>query len=147
MTAAAIWIAASCAWAMAAPPQSFRAAQLIVTAPWSRPTPPGASVGVMYLAIRNEGSKPDRLLGATTPIAAEATMHETRDAGGVMEMRAVGAVDLPPGKTVRLEPSGLHLMLTGLRRPLRAGMRFPVRLRFARAGSLTVLVVVRADEP
>lgn len=144
--AAVIWVAAPFASAAAAPPQSLRAAHLIVTAPWSRPTPPGASVGVVYLAIRNSGSISDRLVGAATPIAAEATIHETREVGGVMEMRAVDAVDIAPGKTVRLEPSGLHLMLTGLKRPLRPGMRFPVRLRFERAGKLTVMVLVRAEQ-
>ncbi len=147
LLAAAILLAAPFACARAAPAQSFRAAHLVVTAPWSRATPPGAAVAVLYLAIRNLGSTPDRLLSVATPIAGEAMVHETLDIGGVMEMRAVGAVDIAPGKTVRLRPSGLHVMLTGLKRPLRAGMRFPATLKFAHAGTLTVIVRVRAAQP
>ena len=145
MLALVIWASVSCA--RAAPAQEFRAAQLIVTAPWSRPTPPGATVGVLYLTMHNSGRAPERLLSVATPIAGEAAIHATLAVGGVMEMRAAGAVDIPPGKTVRLQPAGLHVMLTGLKRPLRAGMRFPATLKFARAGTLTVMVLVRAGQP
>ena len=47
------------------------------------------------------------------------------------------------GQELRFEPNGMHLMLTGLRRPLFAGESFELKLVFERAGTLKVKVVVR----
>ncbi len=124
--------------------QDFTAAHLIIAGNWSRPTPPGAAVGVAYLTIMNTGALPDRLIGASTPISAQAQLHATRDVGGTMQMRRVSVLLLPPGKTVLIAPGGLHIMLLGLKKPLIGGTRFPLTLRFEHAGSLTVEITVRA---
>jgi hypothetical protein len=38
-----------------------------------------------------------------------------------MKMRQVDAIDLPAGQTVELKPGGYHLMLMGLKAPLKDG--------------------------
>jgi hypothetical protein len=45
---------------------------------------------------------------------------------------------------VALAPGGLHVMLIGLTRPLAAGERVPLTLRFERAGAVTVEAEVQA---
>lgn len=122
----------------------FRAGNLLVTEVWSRPTPPVAAAGAVYMSILNTGRKPDRLLGLSTPIAHKAEIHESRLVQGVEEMRPVDSVECPPGIAVKIEPGGLHVMLLGLTRPLAAGTQFPLSLRFRDAGILTVQVSVRA---
>jgi copper(I)-binding protein len=62
-------------------------------------------------------------------------------------MRQVQAIELPAGKTVELKPGGLHIMLVGLKAPLKAGDRFPMKLTFAKAGEVTVDVMVQAAGP
>ena len=42
---------------------------LKISAPWTRATPKGASVGGGYMTITNTGTAPDRLIGGTTDIA------------------------------------------------------------------------------
>ena len=64
--------------------------------------------------------------------------------GDVMRMREVNAIDLPAGKTVELKPGGLHIMLVGLKAPLKAGERFAMKLRFEKAGEVTIDVPVEA---
>lgn len=64
-----------------------------------------------------------------------------------MKMRHVDAVDIPPGESVRLEPGGLHLMLTGVDPPLEAGESICVTLVFERAGELVLSVPVRGLPP
>jgi copper(I)-binding protein len=59
-----------------------------------------------------------------------------------MSMAAVPDLALPPGETVTLAPGRLHLMLFGVRQPLNPGNRFPLTLRFERAGTAQVQVVV-----
>lgn len=65
--------------------------------------------------------------------------------GGVMRMRKLDGVDLPSGGTIALAPGGLHMMLFGLKAPLRAGTSFPLELRFEKAGQILVQVNVEAN--
>lgn len=108
---------------------------------WARATPPHADSAAVYLTITDPGPA-DRLLAATTPVAADAHLHESRSVDGVMQMRSVDRLDIATGGSVTLAPGGLHLMLTGLRQPLHEGEHFPVTLRFEKAGAVTVQVNV-----
>ena len=61
-----------------------------------------------------------------------------------MRMRAIDGIALPPGTEVRLRHGGEHhLMLLGLKQPLLVGDRFPLTLRFERAGEREVMVWVQ----
>jgi hypothetical protein len=111
---------------------------------WARPT--AVKVGVVYMRMTG-GAADVRLTAAETPVAARVEIHESRMDGGMMEMRAVGQVDIPAGRVVEFRTGGLHLMLIGLERPLAEGMRFPVVLRFGTAGARTVEVEVRRRAP
>ena len=116
-----------------------RLGPLTITDAWARPTPPGAPTGAGYLTIRNAGPAPDRFLGGSSPICRSLELHRMSNEGGIMRMRAVAeGVAVPPGGEVRLAPGGLHIMMIGLRRPLAPGDRFPVRLRFQRAGAIEI---------
>jgi copper(I)-binding protein len=109
---------------------------------WARATPGGAKTGVMYLSVTNTGTAPDKLVSASTPVAAKAELHETKSTNGVMQMRPVSALTIAPGKTVVLQPDGYHLMLTGLKQPLKEGERVPLTLVFEHAGKRQVTAEV-----
>ena len=81
---------------------------------------------------------PDRVVSASSPVAERVELHETIRDGDVMRMREVEAIELPAGQTVELKPGGLHLMLMGLKAPLKAGETVPVTLKFEKAGDVTV---------
>jgi periplasmic copper chaperone A len=119
-----------------------RLGNLIITEARARPTPPGISVGAVYFSITNAGSKADRLLSVSTPVAGRVELHESRNMHGVVEMREMTSVECPPGATVRATPGGLHVMLLGLAAPLAAGTEFNVSLQFRDAGVLTLKVSV-----
>jgi copper(I)-binding protein len=90
-----------------------------------------------YVTVRNDGAEPDRLLAARSPLAERTALHMSLVEGGVMRMRPVDVLDIPPGETVAMAPGGaLHLMLEGLRQPLREGESAPLTLRFERAGEV-----------
>ena len=107
---------------------------------WARATPGKAEIGAAYLTI--ETTAPDRLTGASTPVAGKAELHEMTMQGGVMKMRALAGIDLPAGHAVVLKPGGIHIMLTGLKQPLRAGESFPLTLDFEKAGRREVTVMI-----
>jgi len=81
-----------------------------------------------------------RLVGVTTPAAGLAEVHEMKMEGDVMRMRPVaGGLDLPPRQPVELKPSGYHVMLTDLKKPLAVGDTVPLELAFVdRAGRKAV---------
>ncbi len=109
---------------------------------WARATPPGAKTGAVYLTLANKGAADDRLVGAATPIASMAGLHtETMD-NGVMKMRPIASVDIGPGGKAELKPSGIHIMLMGLKHPLKRGQHFALTLKFEHAPPLTVQVQI-----
>ena len=114
---------------------------------WCPPTPPGAPTAAGYLTIANVGRTPDRLTGAASPAAAQVQLHAMTTRGGIMRMRAMTeGLEVAPGQTRTVQPGGeAHLMLIGLRRPLKAGERVPVTLDFAHAGVVRVAFAVHAQ--
>jgi copper(I)-binding protein len=124
----------------------YRAGDMIVAHPWSRPTPPVATVGAVYFTITNLGSKADRLMAISSPVAGKVQMHESRNVQGTVQMRAVTSIECLPGQTVKSEPGGLHVMLLDLTHPLAAGVQFPLLMRFRDAGTVTVIVQVGSPE-
>jgi periplasmic copper chaperone A len=112
---------------------------------WSRPTPPGSEVGVAYFTIRNPG-KSDRLLRVSSPVAKIAELHVSSMKDGVMRMRSLNSVEIESGTPLSFEPNGRHVMLMGLRQPLREGEAFPLVLTFANAGPVEISVRVRGAD-
>ncbi len=119
-----------------------KAGDIAVLDAWSRATP--ARAGGAFLTIRNDGATADRLTGVSSDAAPMAGIHESKEEGGVMQMRPVDGIDVPAHGTVALKPGGYHIMLMGLTKPLKPGETFPVTLTFAHAGKVTVNVAVKA---
>ncbi|HEX4192182.1 MAG TPA: copper chaperone PCu(A)C [Stellaceae bacterium] len=110
---------------------------------WARATPGAAKTAAIYLTVTNTGTTPDTLEGAaSTPAAEHADLHEEKMANGVMEMRPVKSLTIAPGKSVTLEPNGYHIMLTGLKAPLKEGQSVKLTLTFEHAGTQQVTASV-----
>ncbi len=125
-----------------------RAAETIqITDAKARPTPPGATSGVVYLTVMNHGAADDTLTSVATSVADAASMHRTVNDSGIMKMEPVGSLPVKAGGTLSFAPGGLHIMLTGLKRPLKPGDDFPITLNFATAGPVTTTVAVGAIGP
>jgi copper(I)-binding protein len=115
---------------------------LRIESPWARASIGAAKAGAAYLTIVNHGEVVDRLIGTATPVAKHAALHTHLMEQGVMKMRPLEAVEVAPGEPTVLKPGGLHIMLMGLRQPLREGETFPLVLTFQRAGTIEVEVMV-----
>lgn len=138
-TLAALWAAPTAA-------HGYRVGDVRIQHPFATPTPPGATQGAAYFVhIENRSKESDRLVRATTAIAERVEFHATEvDAAQVARMRALDAVELPAGSTLQMKPgTGTHLMLIGLKQPLKAGQSFRITLHFERAGQVEVRVDVQ----
>jgi periplasmic copper chaperone A len=132
--------------AQAAAAQPATAGGLTVEQAWARPTVPGQSAGGGFLTIHNPGAA-DRLLGIEAGVSGMVELHTMAMQGDVMQMRRVGAINVPAGRSVQLKPGGLHVMFMGLKAPLKQGDTFPLKLKFERAGEVTVPMTVRVHPP
>jgi copper(I)-binding protein len=135
-----IALAATLLWSSAAPAHEYEIGKILIAHPWSRPTAPGISMGVAYFSLQNRGSTEDVLLSASTPVALRVEIHQTTINEGMARMRPLAQVTLPPGKTVKVEPGGIHLMLVGLKQALESGKQVQLTLQFRDAGSITVML-------
>ena len=141
LVAAACTLAAPC-WAQA---HEFKLGAIKIGHPYARATAPGQPAGGGFLKLENGGGA-DRLVSARAAVSNAVELHTMSMDGDVMRMRQVDGIDLPAGKTVELKPGGLHIMFTGLKAPLKAGDKFPLTLKFEKAGEVTVDVVVEAPK-
>jgi copper(I)-binding protein len=116
-------------------------AQLQIEKPWARATVPGAKVGGGYMTIRNAGAA-DKLVSASSPVAARVELHVHINDNGVMKMREVPGYDVPAKGSFELKPGGAHLMFMDLKRPLKEGEKLPVKLKFEKAGEVNAEFLV-----
>ncbi len=99
--------------------------------------------GAVYVTVRNVTSEPDTLVATASDVATTVELHETRAEGGVMRMRPLETLDVPPGAAIEMKPGGYHLMLLGLTRDLKPGDTVALTLTFKKAGRLSVEAPVR----
>lgn len=133
-----------CIAVSAAQAHSFKLGEIAIDHPYARATAAGQAAGGGYLKLENKGAD-DKLLSASADVAASVELHSMSMEGDVMRMRQVDNIALPKGKTVELKPGGLHIMFMGLKAPLKNGDKFPLKLKFEKAGEVTVTVNVEAS--
>ncbi|WP_332816155.1 copper chaperone PCu(A)C [Ramlibacter sp.] len=109
------------AWAQAAAP-------VTVLAPWARASVQGQRASGAFMTL--VAQEPLTLVGAASPVAGLAEVHEMKMEGDVMRMRPVAELKLEPNRPVQLKPGGHHLMLQELKAPLAANTRIPLTLSF-----------------
>lgn len=117
------------------------AADIRVSNAWARPTI-GQAPGAVYLTISNKGEAPDRLTGAVTDHSAMAMVHQNEVVDGVAKMRMAGEINIPAHEQIEMRPGGTHIMLEGLKAPLRTGDDFDLVLKFRNSPDQTVKVTV-----
>jgi VCBS repeat-containing protein len=101
-------------------------AQTTVSDAWIRGTVAQQKATGMFAKLTSATG--GKLVGASSPAAGAVEVHEMKMDGDRMTMAAVPALDLPAGKAVELKPGGYHIMLLGLKQPLKAGEKVAVTL-------------------
>jgi copper(I)-binding protein len=128
-----------------APAKDYDIGSIHITQPWARATPKGASSAAAYMTVTNNASAPDRVSCVASDASGECQIHNMTMEGGVMKMRPVeGGLEIKPGETVTLKPSGFHVMLLNLKHPLVQGKEVKVTLKLEQAGSIDVECPIEA---
>jgi copper(I)-binding protein len=117
-----------------------------VSAAWSRPAAAGTT-GAGFLTLANPGKTADALVAVESPVARKVEMHRSVMKAGVSSMQKLERLDLPAGGRVTFAPGGLHLMLLGLKQPLKTGDKAPATLVFASGARVATQFEVRVAAP
>jgi copper(I)-binding protein len=112
-------------------------ANIDVTDAWARATPGNANAAAVYLHIVS-GKDGDKLISADSAMAEHVEVRDDTQQNGAAKLAP--AVDIPAGATVNFIPGGRHLMLTGLKAPLKEGDSFLLTLKFDKAGTQNTAV-------
>jgi copper(I)-binding protein len=107
---------------------------------WARAAATGNSAA--YMILKNGGAA-DRLVKAESDVAGVVELHKTTMDGGMMKMAPVDGIDLPAQGQAELKPGGLHVMLIGLKREMKAGEKLKLKLYFEKAGVQEIEAEVR----
>jgi periplasmic copper chaperone A len=113
----------------------FRLGSISIAHPWAPPAVTEAAA--LFLRIVNDGPAHERLIAASTPVAGT-VIFRSHD-GTALEY-----YDLWPKRPLELGPGRRYIALRDLKGPLALDDTFPVTLRFASAGELTVTAIVEA---
>jgi copper(I)-binding protein len=98
---------------------------------------------ILNLKIKNAGEATERLLRASTPLASKTLIVDSVSQDGK-------ALSIPARGELILRSDGPHIVLSGLKKPLRAYDSFALTLVFEKAGSVNVEVSVEeqtSDKP
>ena len=129
----AVLVVTGCASARATPSIAIAAAYV------PQPTTPGTTVA--YLEIRNNGPS-DKLISAQTSVGGQVQLRAPGPRrSGVLTMRTVPQIVIPPDAMTRFNPDSYHLLITGAG-TMRDGKDIMLKLRFANAGTVTILAMV-----
>ncbi|MFC4427744.1 copper chaperone PCu(A)C [Deinococcus navajonensis] len=106
--------------------------------------PPVITETSAFVSLHNPGARPVVLRAVSTPVAAHSMLMVTRrDAQGRSGMQTVTRLTVAARSTLKMGPDGTHVMLMGLKRPLKVGERLPLTLSFADGQTVKVQATVR----
>lgn len=112
-------------------PLSATRADILISNPYIRATPPVVPNSAAFMRLSNTGNAPVFLTSANTSAAKNSEIHAHENTDGVMKMHLIEKLEIPARSAVHLEPGGLHLMIFDLKQPLMPGMTIPMVLNFS----------------
>ena len=118
--------------------------RITVNDPYVRAVPPVVKTSAAFMQFQNSEQVERFLVSASTPAAGAVELHMHTMDDGVMRMRRIAHIHLPPDQTVALEPGGLHIMLFDLVAPLNPGDQVPITLTFDDGSSKEISAEVRS---
>ena len=128
--------------APSAAPAADQQTGLSVADAWVRVIP-GAAVAAAYMTLHNHGATTIVVVGAHSPLASQAMIHESKTVDGQSQMRPIERLAVPAGGTVQLKPGGLHVMLQMLGRAPLPDEQVPITLELEGGGRLALSARVR----
>lgn len=110
--------------------QAIAANSIRVEGPYARAVPPTAANSAAFMVLHNGTDTDRQLVDARSDVSNVTELHNHIDDNGVMRMRRVSQITIPASGSVSLQPGSFHVMLIGLKAPLKDGDPVIVTLIF-----------------
>jgi copper(I)-binding protein len=120
-------------------------AEVTVSGAWVKSSEYSDHVGGMtgvFAKITNKTKKTITLVGGTSSFAPMVDVHQV--VNGVMSHKP-GGIKIAPGKTVTLQPGGLHVMLMGLKKTILPGTKVDLKLTFKGAKAVALKLTAKSS--
>jgi len=129
--------------ALSVVPAASEEAGVSVRDAWIREAPPGMTMMAGYMKMRNNTSRPQFLVAASSSGFESVMIHHTIVKDGMAGMVHLSQIELAPIASLIFAPGGYHLMLMNPKRTLRAGDPVVINLEFRSGLVLPVAFEVR----
>lgn len=100
------------------------------------------SPGAVYFGLVNDSDQPQKVMSIDVAGADMAMIHDTIDKGGHSSMNMVQNVVVPAHTTMAFAPGGRHVMVTGIKPELKAGVNTVLKLNFESGDVLATSIPV-----
>ena len=124
-------------------PAASEEAGVSVRDAWIRETPPGMTMMAGYMELRNNTSRPQVLVAASSSGFETVTIHRTIVKDGMAGMVHASQIELAANASLIFAPGSYHLMLMNPKPTLRAGDAVVIDLEFRGGLVLPVTFEVR----
>lgn len=105
-------------------------AQIQIHNPSLRTVPSENAFGTVFVTLINIGSKDRILLNARSEAADVTELHDQFKEDGLIKMRRLDRVVIPADSSIKLESGGMHIMLFGPKKKLKANDKVKITLDF-----------------
>lgn len=117
-------------------------AQVVVTDAWARPSGASDKASPVYMNLLSP--KDSKLISVRSSFAETVEVHSSAQGKEGKAMHPLAELQLHAGKPLEFKPDGYHLMLTDLKKPIRAGFEVQITLIFQDADGTRDVVYVHA---
>lgn len=121
---------------------THRHSDVQVTKIWAQPINGSGTAAAVYMTISDSCSSPDKLTFVKAALPQKASLHASSVVNHALEMTPLQSIPIQCGKPFMLKPMGMHVMVTGIRKPMGIGDRLPLTLTFDRSGDVSVVAEV-----
>jgi copper(I)-binding protein len=105
--------------------------------------PPTAKTTGAFMTLMNHGMKDYKLVKAESDAADKVELHNHVKVDGMMKMREVSHIAIKQHGAVELKPGSYHVMLIGLKKPLKKGQVIKIKLHFDDKSTIDVEAPVK----
>lgn len=126
--------------------QTAAAQSVVVTQAWVRASSFSDHINGMtgvFAKITNRTKKTVTLTGGSSSFAPMVQVHQVVD--GMMSEKP-GGIEIAPGKSIILQPGGLHVMLMGLKKSVLPGSRVDLKLSFKNYKTIALKLIAKTAD-
>jgi periplasmic copper chaperone A len=121
--------------------------ELMVKDAWARPPLAPQNNTAVYMIIENPGASPRSIVSVSCADAPSAQIHEMMMEGKMAMMMPAKEVTVPAGGSVEFKTGGYHIMLSGVKKPVKAGDHLNLVLKLSDGKTVPVTATVRDSAP